>query len=45
MEDGGSVSIETATLDEEHGGVDGKEIELSITDINSVWQDPEVEWY
>ncbi|KAK1745383.1 hypothetical protein QTG54_003307 [Skeletonema marinoi] len=45
VEDGGSVSIETATLDEEHGGVDGKEIELSIKDINSVWQDPEVKWY
>eukprot|EP00984_Skeletonema_dohrnii_P034770 scaffold33673_cov215-Skeletonema_dohrnii-CCMP3373.AAC.5 len=41
----GSVSIETVTLDKEHGGVNGKEIELSVTDDSSLWTNPLIEWY
>jgi len=38
-----SVSIETVILDNEHGGVGGKEIELSVMG-DSAWMNPEILW-
>jgi hypothetical protein len=43
-EEKGSVSIETVLLDDEHGGVDGKEIEFSVMG-SCAWMNPGIEWY
>eukprot|EP00985_Skeletonema_marinoi_P016994 scaffold9244_cov141-Skeletonema_marinoi.AAC.5 len=43
-EDTGSVSIETVILDNEHGGVSGREIEFSVVG-SCAWMNPPIEWY
>ena len=43
-EDMGSVSIETVILNDEHGGLNDREIEFSIMG-SCAWMNPQIEWY